>query len=69
MESIQNSKQTLIDKYNCKAYYFKLVECVNKHEKLNNLDETSCREEFMNLGECIITGQKEEEKPNSKNNK
>jgi hypothetical protein len=61
MENNNSHYQSLIEKYNCLSLYSKIVECVKEHEKHDTINKNICKEEFINLGECIINGQKKEE--------
>lgn len=62
MENKLSTNESLIEKYGCKIFYLKIVECVKFEEKRDNLKFDCCKEEFRSLGECIINGQKIEEK-------
>lgn len=47
---------SMIEKYNCLDFYFNLKDCIIK-----STQENECREEYMKIGECVISGMKKEE--------
>jgi hypothetical protein len=62
MENNNFHNQSVIEKYKCTKFYTQVVECVKNHEKHDKISEKICKQEFINLGQCIINAQKEEEK-------
>lgn len=64
--SKQEQFQSMIDKYNCRDFYYTVYDCVAKHMEDNM--EDICKQEYRKLGECVLKGMKEQEKADEKKN-
>jgi len=57
-DKIRKNPMTLLDKYNCKIYYYETLDCAKKISDNPKL----CDELIKTLGECVYKGMLKEEK-------